>query len=92
MVRLLRTSKITGWKVNQRVAGYEVDVLFRDAKVAIEIDGFAFHSDADDFQRDRNKQNAIALAGHQVLRFTWLDLVEYPDRVLKEVRRAICAR
>ncbi|MBJ7339897.1 type IV toxin-antitoxin system AbiEi family antitoxin domain-containing protein [Mycolicibacterium sp.] len=92
MIRLLRAGKITGWKVNQRVVGYEVDVLFRDAKVAIEIDGFAFHSGADDFQHDRIKQNAIALAGYQVLRFTWLDLVEYPDRVLKEVERAICAR
>ena len=46
----------------------------------------------DDFQHDRVKQNAIALAGWQVLRFTWLDLTEYPDRVLAEVRRAIRAR
>jgi very-short-patch-repair endonuclease len=92
MVRLLRAAKITGWKANQRVAGYEVDVLFRDVKVAIEIDGFAYHSDAESFQRDRTKQNAISLTGYQVLRFTWLDLVEYPDRVLTEVKRAICAR
>ena len=92
MVRLLRSANITGWKANQRVAGYEVDVLFRDAKVAIEIDGFAFHSDADDFQHDRIKQNAIALTGYQMLRFTWLDLTEYPDRVLREVEHAIRAR
>lgn len=90
LVRLLRTSGITGWRVNRQVAGYEVDILFRDARVVIEIDGFAFHSDAETFQRDRNRQNAIALAGYQVLRFTWLDLVEYPDRVLAEIRRAIC--
>lgn len=92
MVRLLKAARITGWSANQRVAGYEVDILFRTAKVAIEIDGFAFHSDAESFQRDRTKQNAIALIGYQVLRFTWLDLVEYPDRVLSEVKRAIGAR
>lgn len=92
MARLLRAAGITGWKPNRRIAGYEVDVVFRDAKVAIEVDGFAFHSDATAFQRDRTKQNAIALAGYQVLRFTWLDLVEYPDRVIAEVRRAIRAR
>ncbi|BBY25994.1 type IV toxin-antitoxin system AbiEi family antitoxin domain-containing protein [Mycolicibacterium sediminis] len=92
MARLLRAAGITGWKPNRRIAGYEVDVVFRDAKVAIEIDGFAFHSDADAFQRDRSKQNAIALAGYQVLRFTWLDLVEYPGRVIAEVKRAIRAR
>lgn len=91
LVRLLRTAKITGWRTNRPVAGFEVDVLFRDAKVVIEVDGFAFHSDAEVFQRDRNRQNAIALAGYQVLRFTWLDLVEYPERVIAEIRRAVCA-
>lgn len=89
--RLLNLAKITGWKANQRVAGYEVDVLFRGPKVAIEIDGFAFHSDSEAFQRDRTKQNAIALVGYHVLRFTWLDLTEHPDRVVEEVRRAIRA-
>lgn len=90
--RLLNESGITGWTANQRLAGYEVDFLFRDAKLAVEIDGLAFHSDADVFQRDRVKQNAISLAGFQVLRFTWLDLIEYPDRVIAEVKRAIRAR
>lgn len=80
---------ISDWKANQRVAGYEVDFLFRKAKVVVEIDGFAFHSTSDDFHHDRVKQNTIALAGWQVLRFTWLDLVEYPDRVIAEIRRAI---
>jgi very-short-patch-repair endonuclease len=89
LVRLLRTSGITGWTVNRQIAGYEVDILFREERVVIEIDGFAFHSDADTFQRDRSRQNAIALAGYQILRFTWLDLVEYPERVLAEIRRAI---
>ncbi|MEU0494947.1 DUF559 domain-containing protein [Mycobacterium sp. NPDC006124] len=90
--RLFSTARITGWRANQRVAGFEVDILFRAAKVAVEIDGFAFHSDSEAFQRDRTRQNAITLAGYQVLRFTWLDLTEYPDEVVAEVRRAIRAR
>ena len=90
--RLLNRAGIAGWKVNEVVVGYEVDFLFRDAKVVVEIDGYAFHSDAEVFQRDRNKQNALALAGYQVFRFTWLDLTEYPDRVLAEIERAIRAR
>jgi very-short-patch-repair endonuclease len=32
------------------------------------------------------------LAGWQVLRFTWLDLTEYPDRVIAEIKFAISAR
>jgi very-short-patch-repair endonuclease len=87
--RMLESAGITGWKANYPVAGYEVDYAFIGPKLAVEIDGLAFHSDADDFHRDRKRQNAIALAGWQVLRFTWLDLTEYPERVIAEVRRAI---
>jgi very-short-patch-repair endonuclease len=89
--RLLRSGGITGWRANQRIAGYEVDFVFHRAMLAVEIDGLAFHSDTDDFHRDRIKQNAIALAGWQVLRFTWIDLTEYPDRVIATVKAAISA-
>ena len=78
-MRLLRQAGITGWRTNYPVGGYRVDVGFPASKVAVEIDGLAFHSDAEDFQIDRERQNAIALCGWQVLRFTWLDLTEYPD-------------
>ena len=88
LVGLLRSAGITGWKANHPVAGYKVDVAFPLPKVAIEVDGLAFHSSADDFQNDRVRQNAIALAHWQVLRFTWLDLTEHPERVIAEIRRA----
>jgi very-short-patch-repair endonuclease len=89
--RLLTRADIAGWRANQRVVSYEVDFFFRDARVVVEVDGFAHHTDPEAFQRDRKKQNALALAGYQVLRFTWLDLTEYPDRVIAEVRRAVSA-
>lgn len=90
--RLLRQARITGWRANRRVVGYEVDFVFPDAMLVVEVDGLAFHTDPIAFERDRRKQNALILAGYQVLRFTWLDLVEYPDRVIAEVRRAMRAR
>jgi very-short-patch-repair endonuclease len=89
LVRLLRSAKITGWRTNYPVGGYRVDVGFPMQKVAIEVDGWAFHSDPEVFAKDRHRQNAIALLGWQVLRFTWLDLTEYPQRVIAEIRSAI---
>jgi very-short-patch-repair endonuclease len=91
LVKLLRDNGITGWKTNYPVGGYKVDVAFPKQKVAIETDGWAFHSSQEDFQNDRERQNKIALLGWQVLRFTWLDLTEYPQRVLSVIRRAISA-
>jgi len=92
LIQLLKQAGITGWKANHPVAGYKVDVGFPSRKVALEADGLAFHSDSDDFHNDRIRQNAIILSGWQVLRFTWIDLTEYPDRVIAEIRRAISAR
>lgn len=88
-IRLLKQAGITGWRANYPVGGYVVDVAFPRQKVAVEIDGFAFHTSSDDFHRDRLRQNSIALLGWQVLRFTWLDLTEYPERVIATLRAAI---
>ena len=44
LVKLLRDNDMTGWKTNHPVGGYKVDVAFPNQKVAIETDGWAFHS------------------------------------------------
>ncbi len=60
---LLRAADITGWKANFAVGGYRVDVGFpRREACDLEADGFAFHSGADEFQIDRERQNAITSA------------------------------
>lgn len=67
-------------------------MAFPKLKIVLEADGWAFHSDQTAFQKDRQRQNYLALLGWQVLRFTWLDLVEYPHRVIAVIRSAITAR
>jgi very-short-patch-repair endonuclease len=92
LVKLMRQAGLTGWRTNYPVAGYKVDAAFPKQKVVIEVDGFAFHTDEEVFQIDRRRQNTIALTGWQILRFTWLDLTEYPERVIAVIRSAISAR
>ena len=92
LVKLLRDAGITGWRTSHPIGGYTLDVGFPVERVAIEIDGWAFHSDSDAFQVDRRRQNDISLLGWQVLRFTWLDLTEYHQRVIAIIRRAISVR
>ena len=92
LVKLLRGAGITGWHTNYPIGPYKVDFGFPRPKIVIEADGWAFHSDEEAFQNDRRRQNYLILMGWQVLRFTWLDLVDYPDRVIAEIRAAISAR
>ncbi|MDP9397885.1 MAG: DUF559 domain-containing protein [Actinomycetota bacterium] len=88
--RLLRAAGIVGWVAAYRLpSGGELDVAFPRHRLAIEVDGWAWHSDPTRFQRDRDKQNALMRAGWVVLRFTWHDLVERPQYVVATVRAAL---
>ena len=89
LLRLLREAGITGWVVGHPFGPYQIDVAFPDAKVAIEIDGWAWHVDQDRFVNDRRKGNALVRAGWVVLRFTWHDLVGSPHSVVAQVVAAL---
>ncbi|WP_279103600.1 type IV toxin-antitoxin system AbiEi family antitoxin domain-containing protein [Gordonia paraffinivorans] len=91
-VRLLRTSNLVGWGTNVPACGYLLDIAFADQKVAVEIDGMAFHSDAKAFQNDRTRQNVLVANGWIVLRFTWRDLTARPQWVLAQIRNALRLR
>jgi very-short-patch-repair endonuclease len=88
-IQLLTSHGITGWIANFVADGYSIDVAFPGSKVAVEIDGWAFHSDPDAFRKDRVRQNHLTLRGWTILRFTWRDLTEQPDRVIAELLHAI---
>ena len=92
VIQLLRAAGIGGWYANYPVGRYVVDFAFPRQKVAIEVDGWAFHSDRQAFQNDRTRQNTLSLQGWTVLRFTWLDITAHPQRVLAEIRAATSAR
>jgi len=92
--RLLRQHGICGWVANHPVqlGGRliaRVDIAFLAQRLAIEVDGLAYHSDRSRFQRDRTRQNALVNLGWTVLRFTWQDIVADPDRVIATVRVAL---
>lgn len=64
-----------------------VDFAYPDRKLAIELDGFRYHSDPEAFTRDRTRQNALLSTGYRLLRYTARDLRENPVRVVAEVGR-----
>lgn len=94
-IGLLRAAGIRGWRVNHlwdpANTTSTVDVAFVAARVAIEIDGWAWHHTPDRFQRDRTKQNLLVRAGWTVLRFTWFDITDRPADVIAQVQAALVA-
>jgi very-short-patch-repair endonuclease len=68
-----------------------VDFLWRAARLVVEIDGFAFHSDAHAFEHDRRTDAELTAAGLRVVRFTWRQLCREPEAVLVRVVQLLLA-
>lgn len=80
-----------GLRVRQQIAlpGVgRVDMAVED-RLFVEIDGYEFHSSPHDFARDRRRDAAFVLGGHQRLRFTAVDVLREWRRVEHTILRAL---
>ena len=67
------------------VGPYELDFYWPDARLAVEVDGRAFHATRRAFQEDRERDRVLAAQGIQVARVTWRDLTEEPQRLVEQL-------
>ncbi|MFI5046523.1 MAG: type IV toxin-antitoxin system AbiEi family antitoxin domain-containing protein [Acidimicrobiia bacterium] len=66
-----------------------IDFAWPDARVALEFDGFAFHSSRRVFDDDRARQNDLVDAGWRVYRLTASALSANPRRAVAPIARAL---
>jgi len=64
---------------------YEVDATWTARRLAVELDGGAVHRTRRAFEEDRVRDRALAVAGWTVVRITWRELRDRPDRVAADV-------
>jgi hypothetical protein len=57
-------------QMNAIVCGYEVDALFEQERVIVELDGWAFHSSRASFEDDRKRDGVTLAAGFVTVRIT----------------------
>ncbi|NWJ71926.1 type IV toxin-antitoxin system AbiEi family antitoxin domain-containing protein [Pseudonocardia sp. ICBG1122] len=89
LLRLLREARLPGLVRAVPFGPWTIDLAFPAVRVAVEIDGWAWHSDPERFRTDRRKQNALVAAGWTVLRFTWSDVHDRPAETVGRIRRAV---
>ena len=70
----------------------EADVVWTDARLIVELDGYVYHRTAAAFERDRERDRAAIAAGWRVIRITWRQLVDDPLGVIRDLRRALSLR
>ncbi len=73
---LLRKAGLPMPEVNARVGHYEVDFLWRRSRIAVEIDGFRYHSSHSSFEGDRRRDAQLAAAGLAVIRLSWRQITQ----------------
>jgi hypothetical protein len=71
--------------VNGRADGVRVDFHWPDTRLAIETDGFDFHSMPTVFEDDRARDQRLILAGWTVVRFTYDQVALRPGEVAQTV-------
>jgi very-short-patch-repair endonuclease len=76
-------------QTNVRVASWEVDAVWPAERLVVEVDGFAFHSTRDAFERDRRKETELAAAGYRVARVTWRQIAREREAVVASLARAL---
>lgn len=69
---------------------FRIDIGFRTARLAVEVDGFAYHGKhLGDFKSDRVRQNLMTVTGWRILRFTAAEIRSESDRCLKMIEMAL---
>jgi very-short-patch-repair endonuclease len=62
---------------------HEVDALWPSHRLAVQLDGFAFHRTRRDRERDAATDADLELAGYRVVRLTWGDVTSNRARTIR---------
>ena len=65
-------------EVNTRIEGIEVDFVWRDRRLIVEVDGYAYHRSPTAFEADRERDVRLMVAGWRVARLTWTQITRRP--------------
>jgi very-short-patch-repair endonuclease len=71
---------------NAGVAGHEVDFLWEQQRVIAELDSWEFHGTRAAFERDRERDLALTLAGYTVIRVTARRLLHDRKRLAQQLK------
>jgi len=66
-----------------------VDFLWPGARLIVEVDGMGKYAEPGALQAEKTRQNRLIAAGYTVLRFTWADIHQRPETVVRMINREL---
>lgn len=79
-------------ETNVKIGRWEVDCLWREHKLVVEIDSFLYHRGSVAFHEDHARDLGLRRRGYTVLHFTEKQLESEPEYVVADVARALGRR
>ena len=89
--RVCRLAGLPLPRVNVRVEGLEVDALWPDQRLIVEVDSWQFHRTRAAFERDRARDSGLLVAGYRVVRVTYRRLRDQPEAVADTIHRLLAS-
>jgi very-short-patch-repair endonuclease len=86
-----RQARLTSPLLNAHLLGFECDCVWPKQRVIVELDGHATHATREAFERDRDRDRSLQAAGWRVVRVTWRQLHEGPEKLAADLRRMLAA-
>jgi very-short-patch-repair endonuclease len=86
---LLRAAGLPEPRTNVAFRGYTLDCYWPELGVAVEVQGYKFHSSRKKFERDTRKAATLAAAGLSVSYVTWLQMEHEPFAVVARVAQTL---
>lgn len=88
-LRLCRRHRLPKPEVNARAGPFEVDFFWRSARLIVETDGYRYHRGSQAFEDDHERDLVLRAAEFDVLRFTFRQIADEPERVAALVAREL---
>jgi len=82
LLELIRAARLPEPHANTRIGAYEGDLVWPEAAVVVEVDGYAFHSTRAAFERDRRRDAELQTMGYRVFRVTWRQIADEPEALV----------
>lgn len=82
---------------NQRVRTIKnvchiVDLLWRDGRLVVEVDGISYHGRRDDFRKDRQRDYELLISNYIVLRIPHDEVMSNVDKAIGKIRDVVLFR
>ena len=76
-------------ETNVKLGRWEVDFLWRERRLVVEIDSFAYHHGSVSFHDDHDRDLDLRRLGFAVLHYSERQLEDEPDRIAADVATAL---